>query len=271
MADKELNAVVIQKVEVSPGLMVLRVQPDGWDLPDFIPGQFATLGLPGKAPRCQLSDPEEKTGDPDKIIKRAYSIASSSRLKEYIEFFITLVRSGQLTPRLFELEVGSRLLMGQKFKGVFTIDLAPEDKNIVMIATGTGLAPYMSVIRTCLNMKGNRRFAILHGARHSWDLGYRSELITLSGLSENFEYVPSISRPDEEHLPWGGRTGYVQDLWKVGLVEKAWGFKPTPENTHVFLCGSPDMVEDAVSILGAEGYKEHKKKDPGQVYVERWW
>ena len=89
-----LNAIVAQRVEISPGLIVLRVVPDGWELPDFEPGQFAVLGLPGSAERCAVCDAEEQAADPDKLIKRAYSIASSSRSKEFLEFYVALVRSG---------------------------------------------------------------------------------------------------------------------------------------------------------------------------------
>ena len=81
--DNETNAILAQRIEVSPGLAILRVVPDGWDLPDFTPGQFAVLGLPADAPRCEVCDPEEAdSGDSGKLIKRAYSIASSSVAKE---------------------------------------------------------------------------------------------------------------------------------------------------------------------------------------------
>jgi ferredoxin-NADP reductase len=71
------------KEELSPRLMILRVAADGWELPDFEPGQFTALGLPGSAPRCRLSEPENPLPDPDKLIRRAYSIASSSQIHEY--------------------------------------------------------------------------------------------------------------------------------------------------------------------------------------------
>ncbi|VAX22425.1 Ferredoxin--NADP(+) reductase [hydrothermal vent metagenome] len=271
MSNDECNAVVIQRVEVSPGLMIMRVRPNSGELADFKPGQFGVLGLPGSAPRFEVSDPEDELPNPDKLIKRAYSVASSSVSKEYIEFYISIVRSGALTPRLFALGAGDKLFMAPKFKGVFTIENAPETANIVMISTGTGLAPYMSFIRTKLPKSSKeRRFAIIHGARHSWDLGYRSELITLSNVCSNFTYIPSVSRPNEEHVEWTGVAGYVQDVWKSGVVEKVWGFAPTPENSHIFLCGNPAMVEAALSLVEGAGFREHKKKEPGEVHLEKW-
>ena len=103
MPKESLNAVVIQRIEISPELVVLRVASDGWELPPFEAGQFAVLGLSGKSARITWSDPEEEPPEPERLIRRAYSIASSSVSNEYLEFYILLVRSGQLTPRLFSL------------------------------------------------------------------------------------------------------------------------------------------------------------------------
>ena len=267
----DLNAIVVQNIEVSPGLGILRVVPDGWELSDFTPGQFTVLGLPGSAPRCKICDPEDEVRDPQKLIKRAYSIASSSVAKEFLEFYIVLVPSGVLTPRLFNLAAGGRVWLSPKSTGLFTLDDAPEEKHIVLVSTGTGLAPYMSMLRTQLACGGPCRFAVLHGVRHSWDLGYRSELMTLRRMYSNFTYVPIISRSKEEVAVWGGETGYIQDLWKRMPLEQSWGFRLSPADTDVFVCGNPSMIEDMVEILEGEGFKEHKKNAPGQIHVERYW
>ena len=164
MPEPALNAVVALRTEISPWLIILRVVPDGWELPAFSPGQFAVLGLPGAAPRCAMSEPEEPASDPSKLIRRAYSVASSSATSEYMEFYVALVTSGALTPRLFALNIGDRVWLGTKITGMFTFDQVPEDQNVVMIATGTGLAPYMSMLTTHLTCGAPRRFAVLHGA-----------------------------------------------------------------------------------------------------------
>lgn len=271
MPDPELNAVVTLRDEISPWLMILRVVPDGWELPDFSPGQFAVIGLPGSAPRCALAGSEDPPADPRKLIRRAYSIASSSLARHFLEFYIALVTSGALTPRLFSLKIGDRLWLGPKITGMFTFDRVPPDKNVVMIATGTGLAPYMSMLSTHLMCGSPRRCAVLHGARHSWDLGYRSQLMTLQHLCPNFTYIPIISRPQEEPVPWVGATGYVQELWQNGALDQVWGFHPTPADTHIFLCGSPAMIDGAVDMLGQEGFREQTTKEAGQIHVERYW
>ena len=265
------NAIVSQRIEVASGLIVLRVKPDGWQLPPWKSGQFGILGLPVSATRIRFSDPEISELKPDKLIKRAYSISSSSQEKDYLEFFITLVHSGALTPRLFHLQPGDRVFMGQRISGMFTLDQVPAGKNLIFIGTGTGLAPYMSMLRGELECDPERQTAVLLGARHSWDLGYRGELIAMQRFCPTFHYLPVISRPEEEIIPWSGQTGYVQDLFESDELEKVWGGRPSSENTHIMLCGNPGMIEGMLKTLQAEGYSEHSKKNPGQVHVEKYW
>jgi len=267
---EKLNAFVIQRIEIAPGLIKLRVVPDGWELPDFMAGQYAILGLPGSAPRCPGSDPEDFERDPDVLIKRAYSVASSSVAKEYLEFYIALVNCGEFTPRLFNLKIGDRLWLSTNFSGIFTLAEVAYDYNVILAATGTGVAPYMSMIRTEAAEERRHRFAVIHGARHSWDLGYHEQLTTLDRLSKTFLYVPIISEPKDEPVPWRGHTGFVQHLWTSGVITEAWGFKPAPDNTHVFLCGNPYMIDDMLEILEGEGFREHTADQPGQIHLERY-
>ncbi len=271
MAQDLTNAIVSRKIEVTPELIILQVKADGWDLPVFEPGQFAVLGLPGVAPRSEWSEPEEDMPNPKRLIRRAYSIASSSMAREHMEFYINVVRSGALTPRLFALERGDRVWLGPKVSGAFTLEQAPQTADVVLVATGTGLAPYMSMLRTHLPHDNGRRFAILHGVRHSWDLGYRSELTIMQQLCINLTYLSLISRPANEPIPWSGMAGYVQDLWAGGYLEKAWGKQPKPDDTQIFLCGNPQMCEDMLALLEAEGFREHTRKTNGQVHIERYW
>ncbi|MCB2156767.1 ferredoxin--NADP reductase [bacterium] len=271
MGNMELNAVVTQRHTLAPGLMIMRVAPDGWELPEFQPGQFAVLGLPPTAPKCEESDTADPDLKPDRLIRRAYSIASSSKSRQYVEFFVVLVKSGALTPRLFALEPGDKVFLAPKITGMFTLQDLPDGKNVILVSTGTGLAPYMSMLRTYLAQHHWERVATLHGARHSWDLAYTAELDTMAALAPNFTYIPIISRPRDEAIPWEGWSGYVQDLWTNGVIEKQWGFKPEPENTHVFLCGNPAMIDTMVKVLEGEGFNEHTRKGPGNIHLERYW
>ncbi|GMU35100.1 MAG: ferredoxin--NADP(+) reductase [Planctomycetia bacterium] len=267
----ELNAKVIQRIEISPALIVLRVAPVGWEMPAFTPGQFAILALPGNSARYAMCEEEDETAEGDRLIKRAYSISSSSRLKEFLEFYVVLIPSGALTPRLFALQMGDLLWLSPRFSGMFTLKEVPPDKHLVLISTGTGLAPYMSMLRDELQCGGPRRFAVVHGARHSWELGYRSELMMLQSMCPNMTYLPLISRPQVEPVPWTGRAGRIQTVWRESPLREFWKFDPTPDNTHIFLCGNPGMIEEMTAILSEDGFREHSVRQPGQIHIEKYW
>jgi ferredoxin--NADP+ reductase len=263
------NATVIGREEIHPQLVVLRVRPD-FALFDFKPGQFGVLGLLGNAPRVAEAAEEEPVTEPDKLIRRAYSIASSSVERRYVEFYLTLITSGQLTPRLFALQHGDRVFLGPKASGVFTLDRVAPSKAVILIATGTGLAPYISMLRTMLMHETQRKFVVLHGARYGWDLGYRGELESLARLRPNFTYIPSITRPDQDPH-FHGRTGRMQALVEQGAVETDSGVALDPAQADVFLCGNPEMVKTVKALLEAKGFATGTGKEPGTIHVEEYW
>ena len=263
------NATVIGREEINPQLVILRVRPDATVF-EFKPGQFGVLGLLGSAPRVAEAAAEDSVSEPDKLIRRAYSIASSSVERRYVEFYLTLITSGQLTPRLFALRHGSRVFVGPKASGVFTLDRVPTEKAVILIATGTGLAPYISMLRTMLMHETNRRIVVLHGARFGWDLGYRGELESLARLRPNFTYLPSITRPDQDPH-FHGHTGRIQTLVEQGLIEKESGVALDPAQAEVFLCGNPEMVKTVKELLAVKGFSPSHGKTPGTIHVEEYW
>ncbi len=308
----EYNATVSSRVEVAPGLVIMRIVPD--KLPfEFKAGQYVVLGMKASEPRVGESEPEapmvlataavqspragavaadvaaviagtaesqaavdaqaaaaaRAAADPDRMIRRAYSIASESRADEYVEFYLTLVMSGELTPRLFNLKVKDRLYVGPKAVGVFTLDKAP-GKHLLMIGTGTGLAPYMSMLRSELECNGPRTFVVVHGARYSWDLGYRTELTGLARHCANFRYIPVITRPSED-VTWRGRSGYLQNLIASGAVEEETGLALTPDNFDIFMCGNPGMIESIIGWAEARGFTRDKGHDIGTLHTEEYW
>jgi ferredoxin/flavodoxin---NADP+ reductase len=268
----QYNATLILRRVISPGLLILRVKPDA-DLFSFLPGQFAVLGLLGSAPRTPDTgpDPEGKGSvAPNKLIQRAYSIASSSVEHEYLEFYVNIVPSGQFTPRLFNLKVGDRLFLGKKASGVFTLDRVPPEKHVVFLATGTGLAPYMSMLRTHLVCGAGRQYVVLHGARYSWDLGYRPQLEILSRIYANFWYIPSITRAQEDPL-FSGHIGRIQVLLERGVIEQSTPLALSPHMVEVFLCGNPAMIEAAEEWLVRRGFTPGSGKVPGTIHAEKYW
>ena len=263
------NATVTGREEINPQLIILRVQPD-LELFAFTPGQFAVLGLLAGEVRVPEADAEEPSGKPDRMIRRAYSIASSSVERSYLEFYLTLVTSGELTPRLFALRPGNRVFLSPKASGLFTLDRTPPGKGVLLVATGTGLAPYISMLRTLLIHDTQRRFVVLQGARCSWDLGYRAELESLARIRPNFTYLPSITRP---HLDphFRGRTGRIQTLLAEGAVEEVSGLTLNPALMDAFLCGNPEMIREVKELLVARGFVPDHGKQPGTLHVEEYW
>ena len=263
------NATVIGREEINPQLIILRVRPDTAVF-DFKPGQFGVLGMLGGAPRVSDSTPEDKPTEPDKFIRRAYSIASASLERRYMEFYLTLITNGALTPRLFALKHGSRVFLGPKASGIFTLEKVAPEKGVILVATGTGLAPYVSMLRTMLVNDGQRKYVVLHGSRYSWDLGYRGELESLSRLRPNFTYIPSITRAEQDpHFL--GHVGRLQSLMEQGVVEKESGVALDPAKAEVFLCGNPDMVKVVTTLLQTRGFTAKGGNGPVNIHVEEYW
>ncbi len=250
----QYNATVMTRVDIQPRLTIPQVKPDDLDF-FFLPGQYTAFGLL-----------DEESG---KIIKRAYSISSGSVTWEYVEFYIALVSDGALTPRLFATSCGDRNFMVPRAKGLFTIGEVAKNQNLLMVATGTGIAPYISMLRSHVPDSPAQRIAVLHGASYSWDLGYRNELEELVGCNDGFTYVPVISRP-KESLDWKGMAGRIPAWLENPELVKACGFGIDPESTHVFLYGNPGMIEDATEIHTNKGFKADKARDLGNLHMEKY-
>jgi ferredoxin--NADP+ reductase len=265
----DYNATVTERHEINHGLLVLQVTPDD-RVPGFKAGQYCVLGLLGSAPRVASAVPEVETPPPDKLIKRAYSIASSSLEGEYLEFYVALVRSGALTPRLFALQPADRIWMGSRIVGMFTLDDVDPSHDVVFVATGTGLAPYISMLRSAYRFDAARRTVVCHAARVSWDLGYRTELEALAATYENFHYLPIIDERSRDPL-WTGRIGIVSDYFSDGTVAELLGHPLDPARTSVFLCGNPKMIRGMAAWLLERGFKDHSRRDPGNIFTEKFW
>jgi ferredoxin--NADP+ reductase len=253
-----LNATVVDNLLLSPGLFLLRVLPDA-PIPDFKPGQYVALGLPlAETAAGQSASPRRS------LTKRAYSIASSPSDKDALEFYIARVEDGALSPGLSELRAGDRLFVQKKFTGAFTTCEVVAGKNLILIATGTGIAPFISMLRTPEVLRRFGRITILHGVRYKRDLAYAEEITTLINSAEyDLEYFRAVSREEVEEE--GLRTGYVQSYVAEGLVTV------NKETDHVFLCGNPSMIESVVTLLTAAGFQEHSRKQSGNLHLENYW
>lgn len=267
MTDNQYNARVVGKILVTPDLMILRVETDE-ERSEFEAGQYTVIGLYGRELRSPNSAPETDPVAPDELIRRPYSISSARNETRQLEFYVTQVKSGQLTPRLFNLQLGDRLYVGKRITGVFKLDETPKGNDIVMIATGTGVAPYISFIRSHLTERPQSKMAIIQGAARQWDLGYYSELSFLAKSFPNFTYLPTLPEEDES---WDGYRLWIDEMLEQNILKEEAGIITDPTKTHFFLCGNPKMVEVVSGWLGKHGYTKHTRREPGSLHVEEFW
>jgi len=257
-----LNATVVKRQNVTDELVILHVKPDA-GVGEFLSGQYVALGLYGGSPRPESYPAEREAQAADKLIKRAYSIGSSPAQREAIEFYIAIVPDGALTSRLALVKEDDRVYCAPKITGTFTLTHVPAEENLILVATGTGLAPFISMIRTPSTWQEGRRITVIHGVRHARDLAYREELLSLQETKTLFRYLPIVSRADNE---WDGARGHIQSLFDAKQITV------DPDKDHVFLCGNPAMITDMETRLQAIGLTEHGKKNPsGKLHVEKYW
>ncbi len=254
-----LNATLAGRVDLCDDLCLLRIRPDG-GVPAFVPGQFIRLGLLDHDP----------SGAPTQtLVKRAYSIASSPTDREGLEVYVVKVREGRLTPEVWDLGVGARLWVDPKVQGDFTLQEVPPQSDLLMVATGTGISPYVSMLRTYAAAPTWRRFTVVHGARRIVDLGFREELEALARRYPHVRYVPIVSRDPD--APWSGLRGRVLQMLEPAAYEGLTGAPLDPATTHVFLCGNPEMVRSAREVLEPRGFVLQTKRRPGSLHMERYW
>lgn len=266
----DYNATVTQRASLTDDLMVLRVRLDGEPF-SFEPGQYTVLGLRRSSPRIAEAGAEPAGAEPgDAMIRRAYSITSSSRDRE-LEFVITLVRSGSLTPRLFALREGSRLFVEPRAHGLFTLATSSGNRDLLLAATGSALAPYLSMLRSAFPPTPEHQVVVVHAAAVSWDLAFRAQLQTLDEASKHFTYLPVITEPQRDRQ-WQGLTGTIEKLLQSGEIEDQLGMPITPDRFDVFLSGYPHMIDAVQPVLEGRGFRAGDPRSPQcNLHVERYW
>lgn len=234
-AVKHLRARIVWRKDYAPDLWSIRIATE--QPLSFKPGQYATLGVV----------------EGDKVMERPYSIVSSPEEPE-VEFFFELVPDGALTPLIYKLQAGEELLVRPACKGLFTLDRKGGRKKHLMVATVTGVAPYVSMARTLARQpqelgEDGLELYVLQGASRSWEFAYAQELMEIATRHPWLRFIPTVSRPWEDPA-WRGERGRVDDI----VRKYADQFGLTPENTTAYLCGHPTMIENVRGILQRAGF-----------------
>jgi ferredoxin/flavodoxin---NADP+ reductase len=239
---------VLARREWAPGLFTVTIDAAG--VQPFECGQFLHLGL-------------QVNGE---LVNRPYSVASPHGPQ--VEFFVVRVDDGKLTPSLGNLIEGDELLVSDRGAGSFTLNRSPSSRDIWLIGTGTGLAPFIAMVRDAEIWNRYERVVIVHGTRFAADLGYRDELERLAKEKPGrFVYIPAITR---EELP-GVLKGRLNQLLVNGQLEQAAQMTITPSDSTVMICGNPDMLDAVEQALLERNLSRHRSKTPGQIVVERYW
>jgi len=207
----------------------------------------------------------------NKPLLRAYSIVSPN-YEEHLEFLSIKVPDGPLTSRLQHIQVGDSIIVGRKPTGTLLIDYLLPGKNLYMLSTGTGMAPFLSVLRDPETYERFDKVILVHGVRQVNELAYHDYLTQelpqheLLGemVSSQFLYYPTVTREPYQHM------GRITDLIESGQLFADLGL-PTldPTQDRVMICGSPQMLKDLKSLLEQRGFQEGNTTRPGDFVIER--
>ncbi len=249
----EPNATLVARSDLTPTIARFVVRPDG-GISSFQPGQYFALGL-------------TVDGRP---VQRPYSTASTPGVGRSLEFLVRRVAGGTFTPHLWGLVAGDRLWIGRP-KGLFT--LRPDDpRTHLFVATGTGLAPFVSMLETLIARPNGRaadraglaspRAVVIHGVSHVAELAYRDRLERLTRDDSAVRYSPVVSRPAHlDNAGWTGLTGRLvprlEEMCAANAVD--------PASTIAYLCGNPEMIASAERALVAAGFA------PDAIVSEHYW
>ncbi len=232
------KAALVERKEITEDLMIIKMRPE--TAMTFKPGQYCTLGLEG--------------------IERAYSIVSAPH-EDDLEIFVELVPEpdGALTPLMWKMQEGDTMTIRPRCKGIFTLD--EKYNSHLMLATVTGVAPFVSILRSYFHHEGQgHRFYVLEGASYLDEFVYDKELEEMeASYPDTVKFIPTVSRPNESRNDgWTGASGRANDIVEE-QIEKL-GLEPS--STLVYACGHPGMIEDVKERLVPRGFN---------VKEERFW
>ncbi|MFP2516873.1 ferredoxin--NADP(+) reductase [Buttiauxella agrestis] len=218
----------------------------------FTAGQFTKLGMEIDGERVQ----------------RAYSYVNAPS-DPNLEFYLVTVPEGKLSPRLHALQPGDEISLVSEAAGFFVLDEIPECQTLWMLATGTALGPYLSILQEGTGLERFENIVLLHAVRYAQDLSYLPLMQKLQQQYEGKLHIQTVV--SRESIP-GSLTGRVPALIENGELEAAVGLPMNIETSHVMLCGNPQMVRDTQQLLkDTRQMTKHLRRRPGHMTAEHYW
>ena len=219
--------------------------------PSFIAGQFTRIALDLNEAR----------------VARPYSLVNSPADPQ-LDFYSVLVDDGLLSPALHELKAGDNLYVSDLVTGFLVLgEIPPQHKNLWLIATGTGLGPFLSILRTIEVWDRFHNIILVHAVRFAPELTYREIIDELLQSHTKLRYIPFVSREAIGHaLP-----GRVPAALASGLLEEKAQLEMNTADTHLMLCGNPGMLKDVQEIMKLRGFLRNRRRTPGHITTENYW
>lgn len=200
----------------------------------------------------------------DEQVARPFSFVNPPQ-DPVLEFYGIVVPEGPLSPRLAQLRAGERLLVASNPAGFLVLSEVPDAETLWLVSTGTGIAPFLSILRTGTPWQRFRNVVLVHAVRHANELVYQ-DLIRKISKEQGLRTVTFVSREPAA----GSLAGRIPAAMRDGRLEEAAGVA-LDGNSHVMLCGNPDMLKDAQAALVERGLRKHRRRSPGHITVESFW
>lgn len=184
-----------------------------------------------------------------------------------LEFYGVIVPQGPLSPGLARLKAGEPLFVADNPSGFLVLSEVPAAEDLWLLATGTGIAPFLSILRSAAPWQRYRRVILVHAVRHAGELVYRELILQLKAQRPQLTYLPMVSREEHPETLHGRIPAAIRD----GRLEAAGATAIAPERSQFMLCGNPGMLKDAAAELARRGLRKNRRRTPGQITVESFW
>jgi len=247
MMSKWSEGRVIENKQWTENLHSLRVDAS---IDAFEAGQFTRLALE--------IDGEE--------VSRPFSLVNAPGEKS-LDFYFIKVPGGLFSTRLAKLKAGDSIKVAAKATGLLTVKQIPAAKKLFLLATGTGVGPFLSIIKTTEVWQQFERIALVHAVRYTEELTYQQTIRSIAEQhTHQFSYIPMVSREPCDYAIAGRIPAAILDN---KLESRAGG--RIDSDSHLMLCGNPDMVLDTMNVLTERGLKKHSRREPGHISIEKYW